>query len=167
MSQQKPDHITLPAAHALGEDAQAQVPFSRPSTPVPAHDRWGFVGLGNMGAPMALNLAKNLKEQGQPPLMVWNRSGDRVDKFTAMAEKESVPVQVAADLQEIGRTCDYILTSLGSDQAAIEVYAELFKGQETQSDKGDGIIPGGRGKSTIFVDTSTVSSSRIIIPAVS
>lgn len=53
-------------------------------------------------------------------------------------------------------SCDIILTSLGSDQAVLDVYAELFAGQESQDDKGNGIVPGGRGKSTIYVDTSTV-----------
>lgn len=53
-----------------------------------------------------------------------------------------------------------ILTSLGSDEAVEEVYAELFAGQESQEGKGDGIRPGGRGRTTIFVDTSTVSPLR-------
>jgi hypothetical protein len=74
----------------------------------------------------------------------------------------------------LGRTdisADLILTSLGSDEAVEEVYAKLFKGQEVslyvvrlelglyqdQDGKGDGIVPGGKGRSTIFIDTSTVS----------
>jgi 6-phosphogluconate dehydrogenase len=53
---------------------------------------------------MALNLAKNLKETGQPPLVVWNRSSDRVSNFVAKAEEASIPVQVAKSLQEVGQT---------------------------------------------------------------
>lgn len=52
-----------------------------------------------------------------------------------------------------------ILTSLKSDEAVEEVYTELFAGQEGKSEQGDGIHPGGSGRSTIFVDTSTVSLS--------
>lgn len=53
-------------------------------------------------------------------------------------------------------SCDVILTSLGSDDAVVQVYTALFAGQESQPNKGDGILPGGRGRSTIYLDTSTV-----------
>jgi hypothetical protein len=65
-----------------------------------------------------------------------------------------------------------VITSLGSDEAVESVAHELLAGQEvslcrsddqfradeqSQPDQGDGILPGGRGRTTIFVDTSTVS----------
>lgn len=54
-----------------------------------------------MGTPMALNLAAQLHEDGQPPLLVWNRSSDRVDNFLKLCRKgkngdgKEIPVQVA------------------------------------------------------------------------
>lgn len=68
---------------------------------------------------------------------------------------------------------DLVITSLSSDEAVEAVYGDLFAGQEVgpsesftrnlanlslqgQEDSGDGIVPGGRGRTTIFVDTSTV-----------
>jgi hypothetical protein len=86
---------------------------------------------------------------------------------------------------------DIVVTSLGGDEAVEEVYKDLFGGQEVcpsyelgslfirdlldvfqvledvadpqdQGGKGDGIVPGGRGRSTIFVDTSTVSLAPIV-----
>ncbi|OWZ62491.1 hypothetical protein AYX14_06795 [Cryptococcus neoformans] len=135
------------------------VPFSRPSTPTPAHDQLAFVGLGEMGKRMATNLAKHLSENGQPPLLVYNRKEEGVTNFTEYAGKNGVTedmYEVKTDLEEIGRTADVVITSLAGDEAVEEVYNQLFKGQETQKGKGDGILPGGRGRSTIFVDTSTV-----------
>ena len=52
---------------------------------------------------------------------------------------------------------DLVITSLSSDEAVEAVYNDLFAGQEGQGGKGDGIVPGGKGRSTIFIDTSTVS----------
>lgn len=135
------------------------IPFSRPATPTPKHDQMAWVGLGAMGKRMAVNLAKHLQEEGQPPLVVYNRGDERLNAFFAYAEKnglDSSAYRVEKDLREIGKSVDIILTSLGSDEAVESVYAELFAGQENQSGKGDGLVPGGHGRTTIFVDTSTI-----------
>lgn len=67
-------------------------------------------------------------------------------------------------------SADIIITSLGNDEAVVSVYEELFAGQEVSEarkgvadgqaseGKGDGIVPGGHGRTTIFIDTSTVSA---------
>ena len=59
-----------------------------------------------------------------------------------------------------------VITSLGSDEAVEAVAAQLLAGQESQPDQGDGILPGGRGRTTIFVDTSTVSRLVQLSPVV-
>ncbi|KAL7419915.1 hypothetical protein Q5752_005832 [Cryptotrichosporon argae] len=155
-----PGMKTPPVEKEGGQSVSGKdIPFSRPGTPVPAHDRYAFVGLGSMGKRMATNLAKRLAQNGQPPLMVYNRSADGVERFKDWAKARDVTEQqytVVDDLCEIGRTADLIITSLSGDEAVEEVYAQLFAGQENQEGKGDGIIPGGRGKTTIFVDTSTI-----------
>lgn len=58
---------------------------------------------------MALNLAIHLHTEGQPPLLVWNRSQGRVDKFLELAEegkdgKHGVPVEVAKSVEEVGES---------------------------------------------------------------
>ncbi|TYJ53496.1 hypothetical protein B9479_005882 [Cryptococcus floricola] len=135
------------------------VPFSRPTTPTPAHDQLAFVGLGEMGKRMATNLALHLSKEGQPPLIVYNRKEDGLAHFEEYAKEKELPDSayvVKTELEEIGRRADLVITSLAGDEAVQEVYAKLFEGQETQSGTGDGIVPGGRGRTTIFVDTSTV-----------
>ncbi|WVQ83419.1 hypothetical protein IAT38_005560 [Cryptococcus sp. DSM 104549] len=156
------DAFALPPSGARTPLDEKPIPFSRPTTPTPAHDRLAFVGLGEMGKRMACNLAKHLAASGQPPLLVFNRKEEGVSKFLSYAKKENLSedhYEVVSDLEEIGRTADMIITSLGGDEAVEAVYAQLFKGQESQKGKGDGILPGGRGRTTIFIDTSTVYPS--------
>ncbi|KAK1920922.1 6-phosphogluconate dehydrogenase [Papiliotrema laurentii] len=145
-----------------GIKREEPIPFSRPATPVPAHNQLAFVGLGAMGKRMATNLAKYLQENDAPPLLVYNRSESGVEAFKKYATEKEVDAEtykVVSDLQEIARTADIIVTSLSTDEAVQEVYEELFKGQENQQGKGDGILPGGKGHTTIFVDTSTIYPS--------
>ncbi|KAK4688774.1 hypothetical protein P7C73_g1336, partial [Tremellales sp. Uapishka_1] len=135
------------------------IPFSRPGTPTPAHDQLAFVGLGAMGRRMAVNLAKSLMDDHAPPLFVYNRSQDGLATFETYAASKDLPesaYKIMTDLKDIGKEADLIITSLAGDDAVESVYAELFEGQERQDGKGDGIIPGGRGSTTIFVDTSTI-----------
>ncbi|NUP44278.1 MAG: NAD(P)-dependent oxidoreductase [Streptomyces sp.] len=63
---------------------RAQVPGPRPEEEV------GFVGLGGMGQPMALNLAK-----AGTRLVVWNRSAERAEPLRALG------ASVAADVDEV------------------------------------------------------------------
>lgn len=53
--------------------------------------------------------------------------------------------------------------------ASLQIELSLIHGDrvaddcvQTQRDQGDGIIPGGRGRTTIFIDTSTVSSTLLL-----
>ena len=61
----------------------------------------GFIGLGIMGKPMALNLMK----EGDLDLYVWNRSQPAIDVLTAQGA-------VSATKEEIGTVCDVIITML-------------------------------------------------------
>ncbi|GAA6008443.1 hypothetical protein JCM10207_007111 [Rhodosporidiobolus poonsookiae] len=96
---------------------------------------------GNMGRPMAENLAKHLSEQSLPPLLVWNRSSAKLPESSASVKH--------ADSLAAAAQADVVITSLANDEAAKEVYAELFKAaKEKKHAEG--------GKATIFVDTSTL-----------
>lgn len=68
----------------------------------------GFIGLGVMGQPMALRLAR----AGQP-LLVWNRSPERGEPLRAAG------AEVAADAAEVFSRTDIVLLML-ADEAAID-----------------------------------------------
>ncbi|CED83286.1 related to 2-hydroxy-3-oxopropionate reductase [Phaffia rhodozyma] len=150
----KPNTPNTPSAAQSGANTPVQEapnPFSRPSSPAGHREtkRYGFIGLGNMGKHMALNLAVHVHNQGCAPLLVWNRTKEHTDKFLETTQKRAdgeVPIQVAKDVSEIGSKCDYIFTSLGTDEAVEEIYLELFKSHEESRPT----------KHTTYIETSTI-----------
>ncbi|WP_136068684.1 NAD(P)-dependent oxidoreductase [Modicisalibacter radicis] len=66
----------------------------------------GFIGLGTMGTPMALNLAK-----AGTPLFVWNRTPDRC------ASLAQAGAGVASDLDDLFARCGTVLLMLENDIA--------------------------------------------------
>lgn len=105
--------------------------------------QWGFLGLGNMGSHMANNLADHLRQlqDPHPALQVYNRSQA---KLPAESDDRFVRAQSP---RELARQCDVVVTSLAHDEAAKEVYAELYAGARERGQAGHG---------TIFIDTSTL-----------
>lgn len=95
----------------------------------------GFIGLGTMGTPMAINLLKNSYS-----LTVWNRTRQKADELASMgASTAESPAAVA-------RETDVIFTNVSNDEALLEV---VF-GQ-------GGILEGVRPGMTV-IDCSTVSA---------
>jgi len=70
--------------------------------------RLGFVGLGLMGGPMALNVARS-----GAPLLVWNRTRGKDAELTAAGAR------VASDPDEVFDGCDVVFAML-SDEAALD-----------------------------------------------
>ena len=66
----------------------------------------GFIGLGVMGQPMALNLARAGK-----PLTVWNRSAERCEPLRAAGAK------VAADAAEVFAVTRIVILMLATEAA--------------------------------------------------
>jgi 3-hydroxyisobutyrate dehydrogenase len=66
----------------------------------------GFIGLGNMGQPMALNLAR-----AGTPLIVWNRAADKSEPLRAAGAR------VAASPGEIFRRARIVILMLADDAA--------------------------------------------------
>lgn len=93
-------------------------------------ERLGFIGLGNMGHPMA----KNLEKAGFS-LSVYNRTKERANGFNSST-------QVCAGIGTLVQGSDIIFTMLTNDAAVKAVYDEIFK--EDISGK-------------LFVDMSTIS----------
>ena len=66
---------------------------------------------------MARNLALSLSKQGYPPLSIFNRTVSKMDSLLALRVKNEDGEEVAVckgvkTLEEMGRTCDVIFTSL-------------------------------------------------------
>ncbi|HCA09557.1 NAD(P)-dependent oxidoreductase [Chryseobacterium sp.] len=93
-------------------------------------EKIGFIGLGNMGHPMA----KNLEKAGFP-LSVYNRSPEKTEDFK---EKSTVYAQIP----ELVQNNSIIFTMLTDDRAAKAVYEEILKSDIS-------------GK--LFIDMSTIS----------
>ncbi|SFH87935.1 NAD(P)-dependent oxidoreductase [Halpernia frigidisoli] len=95
-----------------------------------AHEKAGFIGLGNMGHPMA----KNLEKAGFT-LSVYNRTPEKAADF-----KDSSTV--CTSISELIKNSDVIFSMLTNDSAVEEVYREI-------------LLEDLKGK--LFVDMSTIS----------
>ena len=73
-------------------------------------DKTGFLGLGSMGEPMALNLQK-----AGFPLLLWNRTGGRAGALLRGG------AELAADPAEVFRRCPVVLTMLVDGEALDQV----------------------------------------------
>ncbi|MDH4616419.1 NAD(P)-dependent oxidoreductase [Brevibacillus sp. AY1] len=102
----------------------------------------GWIGLGNMGVPMASNLL-----QAGYELYVWNRTPERT---VALLEKGAKNTDSLAHLVEI---CDVLFTMV-SDDAAVK---EIYTGSQ-------GILSAASVQGKLAVDMSTISpeTSRLI-----
>lgn len=94
----------------------------------------GFVGLGLMGRPMALNVVK-----AGYPLVVWNRTASRAEDLVAAGAR------LAASPRELAAAADVVVTIV-SDPPAVE--GVLF---------GDDGLLAGLKKGATLVDSSTIS----------
>ncbi len=95
------------------------------------HKNIGWIGLGNMGFPMA----KNLENAGFL-LSVFNRTPSKSEPFTDLSE-----VYISA--VELVKNCDIIFTMVSNDAAIIDLYEDIFHLEDIS------------GK--IFIDMSTIS----------
>jgi 3-hydroxyisobutyrate dehydrogenase len=94
-------------------------------------ERLGWIGLGNMGHPMAQNLQK-----AGFPLIVYNRSPQRTQDFAATC-------CIAQSIEELVQASDIIFTMVTNDEAVGAVYGQILQ------------VPDLQGK--LFVDMSTIS----------
>lgn len=98
-------------------------------------EKLGFIGLGNMGYPMA----KNLEKAGFP-LSVYNRNSSKAVGF----EKQSF---IRKDIAELVDQSDIIFSMLTNDEAVNEVYEKIIQQ---------------RIEGKLFVDMSTISLERCV-----
>lgn len=93
-------------------------------------EKVGFIGLGNMGHPMA----KNLEKAGFS-LSVYNRTAEKAENFKEKSK-------VCSTVSELVQNSDIVFTMLTNDTAVKAVYEEIF----TQNITGK-----------LFIDMSTIS----------
>jgi 3-hydroxyisobutyrate dehydrogenase-like beta-hydroxyacid dehydrogenase len=98
----------------------------------------GFIGLGNMGFPMARRLI-----EAKHPLVVFDTRKEVVDKLVALG------AQAASSPKDVADRVETVMASLPSLQASLEVATGK-----------DGVIEGKRVKR--FVDLSTVGSQMAV-----
>ncbi|MDR9432845.1 MAG: NAD(P)-dependent oxidoreductase [Spiribacter sp.] len=103
----------------------------------------GVVGLGVMGSAMARHLAREglLKA-------VWNRTASRATPIA-----EALGVSQAADLPDLARQCDVIITCVSADEDLLEVIEALVPALGSQHLLVD--------TSTVGVDTSEAISQKL------
>lgn len=94
------------------------------------HTSLGWIGLGNMGSPMAKNLIK-----AGYPVSVYNRSAAKTEDF-----KDSATV--CENISQLVQTNEIVFTMLTNDDAVNQVYAEILN----ESIEGK-----------LFIDCSTIS----------
>ncbi|ORX97703.1 hypothetical protein K493DRAFT_313948 [Basidiobolus meristosporus CBS 931.73] len=103
---------------------------------------YGFIGMGNMGQAMALNLQKHFAKQQLPSLLVWNRSADKCKPVVEAGGKQTNSVT------ELVKQSDVVFVSLANDQVVLQVYEEIL--QATKSKSSDLMIIE---TSTLYPDT--------------
>lgn len=110
--------------------------LSSTSSQTPSHPRVAFVGLGNMGGPMAANLA-----QAGVPVSGFDLSAEALE--TARAKG----VETVTDPLEAVATAEVVLTMLPSGQHVLSAYQDA-----------PGLLSAAR-PGTIFLDCSTINIS--------
>ncbi len=86
------------------------------------YQSYGFVGLGNMGAPMAANLSGWLDARRNQPLVVFDAAGT-VDRTPDAASP-------AATASEVARRADVVFLSLPDGAAVTSVTAAIAQAEE-------------------------------------
>src|ERR1700728_183470 len=98
-------------------------------------EKIGFVGVGRMGA----NMARRLKDQGQLVSAVYD-----VNHQAAQALAQELGAEACADLKQMTKLSDVIITVVTDDKAMKKIYL-------------GGLLTRSRGK--LFINCATVSPS--------
>ena len=130
---------------------------------------YGWIGIGNMGYGMAMNLA--IKIPSSAHLLILDLNKPQVEKFLSEAvDKHGLSpskITVASSGAEIARKASIILTSLPHGEAVLKVYTDPETGivaglsSLEQHENGDeatsnGAINGDHTEGKLLLDTSTI-----------
>ncbi|EER24708.1 hypothetical protein D8B26_004932 [Coccidioides posadasii str. Silveira] len=123
------------------------------STTLSRDATWGFIGLGQMGYPMAKNLRAKIPESDT--LLICDSNPDATKRFTA--EQSGKRIEVASSPRELAERSETIITSLPEPQHVKGVFHTILK---------DGLPK--LATERLFIDCSTIDpiSSREVAAAV-
>ncbi|KAJ2779538.1 hypothetical protein GGI15_003842 [Coemansia interrupta] len=82
--------------------------------------RIGFIGLGNMGQAMALNMQAHRVDNGNPPISVYNRTPSRT---LPLSEKGAI---VCESPSAVAASSDVVFMSLFNGDSVKQVLAQIF-----------------------------------------
>ncbi|KAJ3019015.1 UNVERIFIED_CONTAM: hypothetical protein HDU68_010844 [Siphonaria sp. JEL0065] len=102
----------------------------------------GFVGLGAMGLPMAINIQKGLNNDNLPSLRVWNRTASKA------APVQELGAIVETSLESIAKNCQ-IFFAMTFDDAALQLTVDTIVSNSNSTSK------------PLFISCSTVAPSLI------
>jgi len=105
----------------------------------PCRPRLAYVGLGNIGLPVARNLA-TYPSKGK--IKVWNRSQHKYDSIPSAEGVKSIKDLFVDSADEVL----VVFTSFPNDQVALELYGDLMRAAGSVKE----------GSKVIFVDQSTL-----------
>ncbi|KAI0007414.1 NAD(P)-binding protein [Xylariaceae sp. FL0662B] len=83
---------------------------------------FGFVGLGNMGTMMSLNLAAYAEKKGFAKVKIWNRTCSKAEQLAGQGF-----FQMADTLEDLANGCNIIHACLANDEVALSVYRQILK----------------------------------------
>ena len=113
----------------------------------------GHIGLGALGTPIAINLARYAATDSPAPLVIFNRSKDKY----ATIKAEVPDIFEAEDLGEVVKRCDVIFTCLLNDAVAVDIYETMIAAAKEKEGK------------VVFIDITTLgpktSGAFLSIPA--
>ncbi|KAK2748006.1 hypothetical protein FQN57_001597 [Myotisia sp. PD_48] len=114
---------------------------------------WGFIGLGQMGYPMARNLRSKIPDSDT--LIICDSNPETTQKF--VAEGKGKKIEVASGPREVAEKAETVVTSLPEPQHVKSVFHLILK---------DGLPK--LSQDRLFIDCSTIdpSSSREVANAV-
>ncbi|EEH42057.1 3-hydroxyisobutyrate dehydrogenase [Paracoccidioides lutzii Pb01] len=126
------------------------------STSRPRNATWGFIGLGQMGFPMARNLRSKIPESDT---LIICDSNPKVTQQFVQEVASGLKVEVAASPQQLARESETIITSLPEPRHVKDVFHHILK---------CGLPKLPQDKERLFVDCSTIdpASSREVANAV-
>ncbi|EEP75317.1 3-hydroxyisobutyrate dehydrogenase [Uncinocarpus reesii 1704] len=123
------------------------------ATTLPRDADWGFIGLGQMGYPMARNLRAKIPESDT--LVICDANPESTQRF--VAEHSNQRVEVASNPREVAEKAGTVITSLPEPQHVKGVFHTILKNGLPKLTK-----------ERLFIDCSTIDpiSSREVASAV-
>ncbi|KAK6356543.1 hypothetical protein TWF718_000898 [Orbilia javanica] len=118
----------VPGVWQSARSRQSWAPVRRFSSSPVAQANWGFVGLGQMGYPMARNLRAKIPATDSITIYDINESATSQFVEEASSTGPGAGVTIAKSLQDVSRASDTVITMLPQPKHVQAVYKEFIEG---------------------------------------